>query len=154
MNMKKKLLLVILLITTIFITGCTTKESLEASNFKKIMEKKGFSVADQTSNVISQNSAVEISYNAETSDKRYSIEYYAFDGEVSAQGFYAKKQAELGATGSQATTELNVGNYSKYTMIYNGKFAAISRVSNTVVYVNADNNYAEEIKTLLKEIGY
>lgn len=152
--MKKKLLLVILLFITIFITGCTTKESLDASNFKKIMEKKSFNVVEQTSNVISQNKAVEISYNAESSDQRYSIEYYSFNSEISAQGFYAKKQAELAKTGSQAQTELNVGNYSKYTIIYNGKYTAISRVSNTIIYVTADNNYAEEIKTLLKEIGY
>lgn len=152
--MKKKLLLVLLLIGTLFITGCTTKEKLEPNNFKKIMEKKEFAVVDQTGEVLSEIGNVELSYIATTPDQRYSIEYYSFDGEVSAQGFYAKKQAELGSTGSQVYTELNTGNYSKYTMIYNDKFTAISRVSNTAVYVTADKIYEEEIKQLLLDIGY
>lgn len=152
--MKKKILLFILLIGTFFLTGCTAKEKLEPSNFKKIMEKKEFVVVDQTGIALSEIGNVELSYIASTSDNRYSIEYYSFDGEVSAQGFYAKKQAELGSTGSQVYTELNLGNYSKYTMIYNGYFTAISRVSNTAVYVTADKIYEEEIKQLLLDIGY
>lgn len=152
--MKKKMLFTLILFITLLLTGCGAKETLESSTFKTIMEKKNFNVIDQTSSVISENSAVEISYYAETQDKRYAIEYYSFNGEVPAQAFYAKQQAILGSTGSQATTEVNVGNYSKYTMIHNGKFTAISRVSNTVVYVNANNDYANEIKTLLKDIGY
>ena len=152
--MKKKLLFTITLLITLFLTGCTTKDSLDSTSFKKIMEKKNFVVVEQTSEVITENPSVEISYYAETQDKRYALEYYSFNGEVSAQAFYAKNQVVLGATGSQATTEVNVGNYSKYTMIHNGKFTAISRVSNTVVYVNANKDYAEEIKMLLKDIGY
>ena len=152
--MKKKILLVLLLIGTLFITGCTAKEKLEPNNFKKIMEKKEFVVVDNTGIALSEIGNVELRYTASPQDQRYTIEYYSFDGEVSAQGFYAKKQAELGSTGSQVYTELNLGNYSKYTMIYNGKFTAISRVSNTAVYVTADKIYEEEIKQLLLDIGY
>lgn len=152
--MKKKLLLGILLIGLLFITGCTAKEKLEPSNFKKIMEKKGFIVTEQTGIAIAEGGNVDLSYKAETPDQRYVINFYEFDGEVSAQGFYAKKQAELGSTGSQVYTELNLGNYSKYTMIYHERFAAISRVSNTVVYVDTEKNYQEEVKQLLLDIGY
>lgn len=152
--MKKKLLLGILLIGLLFITGCTAKEKLEPSNFKKIMEKKGFIVTEQTGIAIAEGGNVDISYKAESPDQRYVINFYEFDGEVSAQGFYAKKQAELGSTGSQVYTELNLGNYSKYTMIYHERFAAISRVSNTVVYVDTEKNYQEEVKQLLLDIGY
>lgn len=152
--MKKKLLLGLLLIGLLFITGCTAKEKLEPSNFKKIMEKKGFIVTEQTGIAIAEGGNVDLSYKAETPDQRYVINFYEFDGEVSAQGFYAKKQAELGSTGSQVYTELNLGNYSKYTMIYHERFAAISRVSNTVVYVDTEKNYQEEVKQLLLDIGY
>ena len=152
--MKKKILLGILLIGILFITGCTAKEKLEPANFRKIMEKKGFVVTEQTGSIIHENSNIELSYKAETQDQRYVINFYEFDGEVSAQSFYAKKQAELGSTGSQVYTELNLGNYSKYTMIYYDRFAAISRVSNTVVYVDTDKNYQEEVKQLLLDIGY
>jgi hypothetical protein len=39
-------------------------------------------------------------------------------------------------------------------MIYHERFAAISRVSNTVVYVDTEKNYQEEVKQLLLDIGY
>ena len=152
--MKKKILLTILLIAVVLITGCTAKEKLEPSNFKKIMEKKGFIVTDQTGIALAEIGNVELSYKAETSDQRYTIYFYEFDGEVSAQGFYAKKQAVFGATGSQVYTELNLGNYSKYTIIYHDTFAAISRVSNTAIYVETEKIYQEEVKQLLLDIGY
>ena len=152
--MKKKILSTILLIAVLLVTGCTTKEKLEPSNFKKIMEKQGFTVTDQTGIALSEVGNVEVSYKAESADKRYVINFYEFDGEASAQGFYAKKQVELASTGSQVYTELNLGNYSKYTMIYHERFAAISRVSNTVICVDTEKNYQEEVKQLLLDIGY
>lgn len=152
--MKKKILLILLLFFTLTVTGCTTKEKLESSNFKKIMEKKEFVVVDNTKEALSEIGSVEMSYKATEPSGRYILEYYSFDGEVSAQGFYAKKQAELGTTGSQVYTELNQGNYSKYTMLYHDKFTAIARVSNTIIYVTADKNYQDEIKKILLDIGY
>lgn len=152
--MKKKLLFVLILLSTIFITGCTTKETLEPNQFKTQIEKKGFIVVDQTSAVIHLNADLNYSYIATTPDERYAIEYYSFNGESGAQAFYAQKHADITATGGQVSTELNQGNYQKYTLNHNGKYTIISRISNTVVFVHADKNYMEEINIIVKDVGY
>ncbi len=152
--MKKKLLFVLILLSTLFITGCTTKETLEPNQFKIQIEKKGFIVVDQTSAVIHLNADLNYSYIATTPDERYAIEYYSFNGESGAQAFYAQKHADITATGGQVSTELNQGNYQKYTLNHNGKYTIISRISNTVVFVHADKNYMEEINIIVKDVGY
>ena len=152
--MKKKLLFVLILLSTLFITGCTTKETLEPNQFKTQIEKKGFIVVDQTSAVIHLNADLTYSYIATTPDERYAVEYYSFNGESGAQAFYAQKHADITATGGQVSSELNQGNYQKYTLNHNGKYTVISRISNTVVFVHADKNYMEEINIVVKDIGY
>lgn len=152
--MKKKILFVLMLLSTLFITGCTTKESLEPNQFKTQIEKKGFVVVDQTSAVMYLNADLSYSYIATTPDQRYSIEYYSFNGEAGAQAFYAQKYAETTATGGHVSSELNQGNYQKYTLNHNGKYTVISRVSNTIVYLHTDKNYMEEINIIIKDIGY
>lgn len=152
--MKKKLLFVLILLSTLFITGCTTKETLEPNQFKTQIEKKGFIVVDQTSAVIHLNADLIYSYIATTPDERYAVEYYSFNGESGAQAFYAQKHADITATGGQVSSELNQGNYQKYTLNHNGKYTVISRISNTVVFVHADKNYMEEINIVVKDIGY
>ena len=64
------------------------------------------------------------------------------------------KKEYMDSTGAQANTEVNVGNFSKYAHIHKGKYRVISRVSNTIIWIEADNQYQEEIKALLKNIGY
>lgn len=152
--MKKKLLFVLILLSTLFITGCTTKETLEPNQFKTQIEKKGFIVVDQTSAVIHLNADLTYSYIATKPDERYAVEYYSFNGESGAQAFYAQKHADITATGGQVSSELNQGNYQKYTLNHNGKYTVISRISNTVVFVHADKNYMEEINIVVKDIGY
>ena len=130
------------------------KETLEPNQFKTQIEKKGFIVVDQTSAVIHLNADLNYSYIATTPDERYAIEYYSFNGESGAQAFYAQKHADITATGGQVSTELNQGNYQKYTLNHNGKYTIISRISNTVVFVHADKNYMEEINIIVKDVGY
>ena len=152
--MKKFLLIILIIISITLITGCTTKETLDQNQFKNIMTAKQFKITDMTSIAIQSNKGVEYCYYATTQDNRYKIEYYAFNSEMSAQAFYAQKHVELTSTGAQASTELNNGNFSKYVQNFKGKYSAISRISNTVVFVNVDSNYSQEVKELLKDIGY
>lgn len=152
--MKKKILGILIIIIMFFITGCSTKDTMSADAFKNKMEKKGFAVSDQTAIAKGTNSSVEKSYIATKTDMTYAIEYYSFDGEISAQAFYAQKRDYFAGIGAPINTEVNNGNYSKYANTYNGKYGVISKVSNTAIYVNADNIYEEEIKSILKDIGY
>ena len=51
-------------------------------------------------------------------------------------------------------TNVELKNYSKYTLLSSGKYMVVSRINNTVIYVNADANYKDNIKNILDELGY
>lgn len=150
--MKKKLLTLALIVISILTTGCMTREVLKANDFKTNLEKRGFTVLDKTST--QRNQSIKSYYIATNSKKTYSIEYYELDNEMSSQGIYLKYKESMIATGAQVSTEINLGNSSKYVDNYNGKYRVASRISNTVIWVDAKVEYQEEIKALLKEIGY
>lgn len=51
-------------------------------------------------------------------------------------------------------TSVSLKNYSKYTLSSNGKYKVISRIGNTLLYLNVDSTYENTIKDILKQIGY
>ena len=36
---------------------------------------------------------------------------------------------------------------------FNGKYMVVSRIDNTVIYVNVNDNYKDTVKDILKELG-
>lgn len=151
--MKKKILIILLVVVGLFVTGCTTKETLSGETFTGLMQNKGFTIQDTTSQFATLPS-VEKCIIAQSMDQGYQIEFYVLDSEASAQTFYAQNKDKFASIGAGAHTEVSSGNFQKYTQISNGKYSVVSRISNTAIYVNADNIYQEQVKTLLKDIGY
>ena len=45
-------------------------------------------------------------------------------------------------------------NYSKYTLEANGKYSVVSKINNTILYVNVDSQYKDTVKDIIDEIGY
>lgn len=151
--MKRKLLSIVLVIAALFMTGCgDMKQPISPSTYKTTMEEKQYTVIDHTMEEQVYNSAIQLCYVATKNDQSYQIKYYSLENENAAQSFYLQKVREFAGMGTN--TELNVANYSKYTQLYNNKYGVISRISNTVIYVDADNLYTEELKLILKELGY
>lgn len=55
---------------------------------------------------------------------------------------------------SGASTSIKLNNYGKYEKTGNGKFMYVSYLENTMIYVNADEQYKDEIKEFIDAIGY
>lgn len=55
---------------------------------------------------------------------------------------------------SSAQTNISGKNYSKYTLSSGEKYMVVSRINNTVVYLDVNSNYKDEVKTILSELGY
>lgn len=150
--MKKLLLFCLILISSIFLVGCgDTKEALNNETFQEKLKLKSFTVVDETSSV-SGKDFIESYFVATHPQGFYKLDFYIFKNEASAQAFYARERDGFGGQGSY--NELNVGNFSKYTQICNGKYGIVSRVGSTAIYANIDDVYRNEVNTLLKEIGY
>ena len=161
--MKKKTLFIVLGIILVLVIGGIAlfsslnkeKESMTASEFKTLMEGKGFVVSDATSQ-FSQYDYVEQVYVAAPSDYSYKIEFYELSDETYATAFYNNNKSIFESTKSGASTESNINgkNYSKYTLTSNGKYMVVSRVANTVAFVNVSSDLKDNVNTILKELGY
>ncbi len=150
--MKKLIIFCLLFITSIFLVGCgDTKESLTSETFQDALELKNFTIVDETT-LVSDNNSIVSFLIATHPQNAYTINFYVFNSESSAQAFYVSERERFGGQGSY--NELNVGNFSKYTQLSNGKYGVVSRVGSTVLYANIDAAYRNELNTLLKEIGY
>lgn len=151
--MKKLFLAIFLVIATLLLTACgDMKPALDNTSFKTTIETKDFIVEDVSIQKLNENKNIEHAFIAVEPDNKYSIEFYDFKSEIHASGFYTQKVTEFGSRG--VTTELNVSNFSKYTQTTKEEYGVVSRIGNTVLYLNAPVEYKDAINTLLKEIGY
>ena len=125
------------------------KTVLTAEEFKTQMEEKGYIVEDATYQSTSDDHIDQI-YEATSQDNGYKIEFYVFENIEYAKMFYDVNKDAFEDTISSGYLK----NYSKYSLSSNNKYKVLSRVENTVIYVNENIAYTDAIKNLLNEIGY
>ena len=138
------------------VTGCINKTAITGDKFKTTLEAK-----DNTE-VLVLESEEETQYSAnirnENSQLKYTIEFTEFKLESRAEEFYDSNQEliekEAEEAGQKATTEVNIGNHSKYTVSADGKYTVISRIGNTVLRVDTVKEYKDEVNEILKELDY
>ncbi|MCI9366125.1 MAG: hypothetical protein HFJ54_06250 [Clostridia bacterium] len=149
-------ILLIALLIGMFVGLGKTKTPITAETFKEKMEGKGYIVGD----VIEQYQSYgyfKQAYIAADKDYSYQIEFYILEDDEYATAFYnTNKTIFENSKSSSGTAETNVNlkNNSKYTLSANGKYKVVSRIDNTVIFVNVDDNQRDTIKNILKELGY
>lgn len=126
------------------------KESLTSTEFKNIMEDKGYEVVDATNQFEGYNE-IQTVYLAVDKNKEYQIEFYDLKAESEAISFYNHNKKIAGSSNNYS--EMNLNNYSKYTSS-DSNYLVISRINNTVVYVDEDIKHKDVIKSVLKDLGY
>ena len=159
----KRILLIIMIIALFFTIGGVAaykilnkeKEAISAEEFKSVMENKGYTIVDVTSQY-AQYGYIEKAYIAITNDRQYQVEFYTLTDDEKAVYFYNinKTIFENSKQGLTSETNAELKNYCKYTLNNNGKYNVISRINNTAIYLDVDEEYKDIIKDLLKEIGY
>lgn len=95
-------------------------------------------------------------YIASGKDSTYQIEFYELSDEENAIKFYNNNQSIFESTKGSNSSESSASlkNYSKYVLSTNGKYKVISRIDNTVIYCDIDDNYKSVVKEVLEEIDY
>lgn len=131
------------------------KNSITAEEFKSVMENKGYIIINAKEQFDGFNYIQDV-YIAMSDDGEYQIEFYKMSDKEDATMFYEHNKSvfESSKSSSSAQTNNDMKNYSKYTLQSNNKYMVISRIEDTVVYVNVDSKYKDNIKDILKEIGY
>lgn len=142
------------IVMTFVVTGCS-KERISAEKFKSKMESKGYNVVDITDQYSSSDKFIKV-YVALPKNKTYQIEYYQLkDVDAAISVFESSKTNFENSKGvSSVNTNVSLGNYSKYTLATNGKYKMISRVEDTLIYVDVDSSYKNKVIDAIDSLGY
>lgn len=147
-------LVVVILCSMFCLTGCSEKTSITAEDFRVLMEANGHTVMDATEQFSDYDEITQV-YIAVLGEGDHQIEFYELDTAESAQRLYAGNKVifeESSASGSH--TSASAANYNSFRMTADGYYKVLSRIDNTMIYVNSPEEYKSEIKTILEEIGY
>lgn len=151
------ILLSIITISIIAVIKLANKElePISGDKFNILMEEKGFETIDAMEEFGESNLAKAV-YIAIDPDVKYRLEYYEFnDLEYTIDMFNQNKviiESSKGRSSSEST--VNGKNFNKYSLSTNNIYKSIVRVENTFVFIETDAEFKEDIKTLLKELGY
>ncbi len=161
--MKKVVLIALIVVVMVVVIGRVIfinlnnkeKTSITASSFYTTMSQKGYIVQDASSQYANYDYVKQV-YIATSEDYSYQIKFYELLNDSYAISFYNNIKPIFGSSKGNAPVATNVAlnNYSKYTLPLNGKYMVISRINNTIIYVDVDDNYKDTVKSILDELGY
>lgn len=130
------------------------KVSITAEEFNTIMTSNGYKMTDATSQLADYGASVIKVYIAQKPG--YQIEFYELATEEYAEQSFLgnKNNFEESKASASSNVGLNGKNYNTYMLSSAGKYKYISRINNTMIYINADGEYKQEIKDIMKILGY
>lgn len=134
-----------------------TKTPITTDNFITTMENKEFIVTDTKSTQFASYDYISKAVLALSSDYSYKIEFYELTDATYANSFYASNKALLESSVGNVVKmdiEQNGKNFGKFVLSANGKYSTVSRIDNTVIYVNCDEGSKDAVESILKELGY
>lgn len=152
--MKKVLSVILGLILIFSLVGCSSmnKEVLTAESFKGYFEgKEDYKVFDITYQCEGQN--MKIALASDDVKDGYSLEYYIYEDEASAQKMYDETLEIMTQFVKEPQVEEGE-NYKKYSGSSSSTYWSLTKVENTVLYCETAKTYQEEISDVVKGLGY
>lgn len=159
----RKLALVLGLVGLIAsLSGCGLKKTaITAEEFSSKMEDEGYQMVDITN----QYEEVENALLAMNLDDGYKIEYYNFADEDSARTAYNQTANKFDKQYNVKMMSMNLTFNHSQSFYFTGQgkdadgnklesYVHISRVDDTMILVVADKEYRDDIKAIIKELGY
>lgn len=151
--MKKLLSIVSIICLTFVLGGCSNKEELTIDKFKEITEEEGCIVTDLSS-------AFEVNLEGSTviascDNGNFQVQFMTADEDAVKNLFETNKTLIEGAkSGNSAESSVSVKNYDTYSLTTDGTYNYISRVGSTFLYVSCDDDYKDNVKSLIDKLGY
>ena len=117
------------------------------------MEENDFEVGEVTDQFEDADIEVEEAYVAVGDD--YQIEFYTFEDEENAEMFFKVNKAKFDEDSASSRVSLNGKNFTSFSITTDGEYRFVERVDETVIYLDVDEEYKDEVKELVKEeLGY
>jgi len=144
-----------IIVGAVIVNKKLNKEPISLNAFKDKMQYRDFEIADNLEQY-KDFDYIKKACIALEEDYEYQIEFCKLDEEEDAISFYNTKKEMFEQTKgtAQVETKVSMGNNSKYTLKTNGKYKVVSRIEKTVIVADVDEKYEDEVKEILKEIGY
>ena len=153
MKNKSVILGIAIIVVVCFITaGCGLYNLLDTEEFKDYFGALGYTTNENAEGLYESKSYVV----ASKSDTEFNIEYYEFEEEVDAKKIYKKYKDNIVKyiTSDSKNLETTGFAFSKTVAESQNEYIVISRVKNSLIFIEGTVEYKEEIDSLLKEIKY
>ena len=145
------------LVATVALIATLTgsKEPLTAKGFAAAMEKNGYEVIN-VKEQFARYDHVKSAYIAIDGQGGQQIEFYVLSGADTASAFFDNNRSLFEETKGSIVSESSVSgkNHAKYTLSSGGTYKVISMIDNTAVYADVEDSCKDEVKEILKELGY
>lgn len=154
--MKKFAIFALCMVMFLSLTGCGNKKAITSEKFILLAEEQGLNTTDLTLEAAATYSYVKSAVFAYNTEGDLQVEFYVLEDKDKAKSLFNgnKSIVEEGKTGSYKDKSINLANYNTYEISTNGFYVYISRVDNTLFYAEASESYKDEIKALVKKMGY
>ena len=155
-GIKRVLLIVVLFLCVFSLSGCGVKKSITANDFKNYMEKSGYYILDSTSQY-KESFTLKQSYIAINANRTYQIEFIEVNTIDEASKIYdINKNIMEGKKGKSFSGYVDTegDNFSNYRIVTNGKYRVLSKINNTLIYVDVDQEYMNEVNKIIKRLRY
>ena len=147
-------LLLVSAVVIVFLVLGKGKESITASEFYDEMNDEGLMVIDVTDQYASYG--IDEAYIAVESNQEYQIEFYELSSVSKAENMIETNNEYFKdrAGSKRVTSSYGFGNYDIYSLTSNGDFMYLCRIDNTLLYIDVDDSYKDEVKEIIDELDY
>lgn len=152
--MKKFILSIMGILMLFTLTGCT-KTVVSTEQVKSLATGKGYNAVDVISQYAEFTQIKEATVIQE-SNGNFQFEFYVLDSADSAINMFNTNVTNFDEfdTGTKAKATVNGKNYATYSLTTTDRHRYLSRVDNTLLYVDIDVKYKDEVKAFVEELDY
>lgn len=151
---KKILLLVICLLTLFTLTGCAKKNVITTNEFKTIAENYGYTTEKPQQNNDYDNINETI---IASKPSGIQVKFYILKSSSDAETMFNDNKKffkTLKSNNSVTESSITISNYLSYSLTSNNKYMYLCKVENTLLYVDVEETYKNEVKDFIKALGY
>ena len=155
MKPKKILLGIICILSLFLLTGCVKKTSLTTKQFKKVAEEHNLKTTDILNQYEEYNNIIKDATLA-IKDDEWQIEFYIITNATEAKEMFKNNVNQLESLAKSTTmkTKVNMLNYNTFSQTTMDKYSYVSRVENTLLYLDVKIEKKDEVMAIVDALGY
>lgn len=128
------------------------KDSITGEKFVSVMEDNSFYVVDIKERLDDSYFAINEAYVAKKDE--YQVEFYTFKNDEAANYFYETNKKKNDSNTVNTKIDFKGENYAVFNIETKTKYKFLEIIDKAVIYINADKEYKDSVKDIVKKLGY